>query len=218
MNAWCFLAEGSLSACSFFLLSLYSTTHHMSIVHKEGKFGVGSFTEAKVWLFGGGVLGRWQFMVVVLQDGQVPVGFSSYQCWALKADFVFLYQDPGIPSVDTKQLFSLCQHVVPLGPAATMENSRRHGWIYSLTSCEQQVSISIAANRSIGGSHRREVTCSSQKNEYWNWGKSLQSLVLLHIDSLCLEQYQDDMTLWMNLPLEAVCVQVAPKMIMEQRD
>lgn len=74
-----------------------------------------------------GILGRWQFIAVFLQDEREPVGFSSYQCWALKADFVFLYHDPGIPSPDTMQLFSSCQHAVPLGLAATMENSIKHG-------------------------------------------------------------------------------------------
>lgn len=74
------------------------------------------------------VLGGGSLLVVVLRDEREPVGFSSYQCWAVKADFVFLYHDPGIPSPDTMQLFSFCQqHAFPLGLAATMENSIKHG-------------------------------------------------------------------------------------------
>lgn len=72
------------------------------------------------------------------------MGFSSYQRWALKADFVLLYHDPGIPSPDTMQLFSFCQHTLPMGFAAAMENRIEHERICFLTSCEQRVNITTA--------------------------------------------------------------------------
>lgn len=47
-----------MSLCFLPFVSLHSTTRHMSIVHKEEKFGVGSFIQAEVWIFGGGSAGR----------------------------------------------------------------------------------------------------------------------------------------------------------------
>lgn len=109
--------------------------------------------QAKTWVYRGesaGCLGGVLvcsgvfFAFFFLWEEWEPVGFSSYQRWALKADFVLLYHDPGIPSPDTMQLFSFCQHTLPMGFAAAMENRIKHERICSLTSCEQGVNITTA--------------------------------------------------------------------------
>lgn len=46
-----------MSLCFLPFVSVRSITRHMSVVHKEEKFGVGSFIQAEVWIFGGGSAG-----------------------------------------------------------------------------------------------------------------------------------------------------------------
>lgn len=139
----------------------------------------------------------------------VRVGFGSYQHWALKADFVCLYHDPGIPSADTMQPFSFCQHTLPLGLAATMENSVKHGWICSLTSCEQQVSLGTAMYQMDGWIPPN--TCGLFKRMNVKTGQKAQELGLLAHQQTWFRTAPKWINLENDLVLEAVRTQVADK-------
>lgn len=130
MAGWWVLAGGSfVSLCFLPFVSVHSATHHMSIVQRRGEIWS---KQLYAGMFGGGNSGHFWKVVIFkwcfyeMNESQW-LAFSSYQYWDLKAKFVFLYHDPGIPFPKTMQLFSFCQHTLPLGFAAAMENSIKQG-------------------------------------------------------------------------------------------
>lgn len=151
MNGRSFSAGGSFVSLRFSPFCLCASSNAPYVPRAQ---------RGEIWserLYPGRALGlrrgeRWAFGEGAVDSGAFArrAGASGVQQlpgWALKADFVSLYHDPGIPSPDTKQLFAFCQHALPLGAAAPAGSSTKRGSIYSLTSCEQQVGVIATADQ-----------------------------------------------------------------------
>lgn len=146
MNGWCFLAGGSfVSLCFLPFVSVHSTTRHMSIAHIEEKCGVSRFIQAgclEEWVLGifwemvvySGIFGRWTRTSWVQQ---LPV--LSSEGWFLSLS------RPRHPLSRHNAALFLLPARSPSETCCCHGKQHKAQWIYSLTSCEQQVGM-ITAN------------------------------------------------------------------------
>lgn len=200
MNGWCFLAGGSfVSLFSSFCLSAFNNTPYVHCTQREHleqaalyRQRSGSFWEESAGHFWEAVVYSGVFVRCTSGVQQLPaLGSEGWLCLPLSRS--------RHPSPDTMQPFSFCQHTLPLGLTATMENSIKHGWICSLTSCEQQVNIVTAMYQMDGWIPPN--TCGLFRSKEWTLelGKELRNWGCWHTDKLGFEQYPNESTLKMTL-------------------